>query len=134
MRTQVPGFCFASREFGAVHSALLPCADPDHLPVEGIAYGVGLGVLDGDRRQYRIPTCIFGKVLVLRDNVSQQIFFVKLDAVSLLTEDRSVNLAVFRVLTHWFILFCLEDDEGTFLFLLQDLLGFVGVGWGNDPV
>ena len=134
VRTQVPGFRFASCEFGAVHSALLPCADPDHLPVEGIAHGVGLGVLDGDRGQHQIPTCIFGKFLVLGDNVSQQVFFAELDAVSLLTEDRSVNLAVFRVLTQWFIPVNPEDDEGTFLFLLQDLLGFVRVGWSNDPV
>ena len=45
MLTQMPRVRLRAGKAGAVNAALLSGTDPDGLPVPGIAYGIGLGVL-----------------------------------------------------------------------------------------
>ena len=64
---QIPVVRFAAGKSRAVHAGLLSCPDADGLSVRDVAYGIGLGVLQGDEGDQQILLCVLGDILVLHD-------------------------------------------------------------------
>lgn len=60
MVTEPPDVSFGPGEASAVDSALLTCADTDQGATVGVAYAVGLRVLEGQSCDYQIAQGAFG--------------------------------------------------------------------------
>ena len=113
-------------------TALLARSHADGLSVFDIAYGVGLGVFEGDEREHQVPFGRLRQGLVLRDDILQQ---------------RGADLKVVPALLKGdaedvFVLDGLGDVGGVDLNHIvaalalgaQDLQGLVGVAGRDDAV
>ena len=69
MLAEMPYISLASCQAGAVYTGLLAGTDADGLAVLGIAYGVGLGVLQGNQGNEKIPLGSLINNLVLGRNI-----------------------------------------------------------------
>ena len=72
MLAQEPGISLSASQTGAMDTALLTGTHTDCLAVHGKAYGVGLGVLQGDQRDDQIDGRRLGDLLVCGNDILQQ--------------------------------------------------------------
>ena len=113
-------------------AALLPCAHADGLAVHRVAYGVGLGVLQGDEGNDQVPPGLLRQIGVGGDNVLQQVR-ADLELVAALLEGNAEH--VLGLLRGGDIMGVDPDDVVPALPLcLQNLQGLVGVAGGDDAV
>ena len=116
---EIPVVRLLSGKACAVDTGLLSCADADSLPVDSVADGVGLGVLQGDQGHQKVLLRLFRDVLVLGDDVVQH-RHVDVQLVSALLEgDAEDLLALHRIRTVSRV--DLDHVVVSVLFLLQDL-------------
>mmetsp|Transcript_96182 Transcript_96182/g.248706 ORF Transcript_96182/g.248706 Transcript_96182/m.248706 type:complete len:588 (-) Transcript_96182:9-1772(-) len=132
VEAQAPSRHLAAGELHAVHAALLPGADADHHALSGVADGVRLRVLDGDRRNDQVELRGLRQVLLVRHDLLQ-VCLGEDRVVALLHEAETAGDAVLHD-RRLEVLVGLEDDELAALLGLQDLQRLGRVAGGDDAV
>ena len=129
---QIPVVGLLTGKACAVDTGLLAGADADGLAALDEAYGVGLGILEGDEGDRHIIAGCGGQVFVLSHNVGEKSVvdnkliaaLFKSDTVDLLLLDGSRNVVGIH----------LQDAVVALLFALEDLQGVVVICGGDDAV
>ena len=67
--TEMPCISLGTCKTCAMDSGLLTCADTDCLTVNGVAYGVGLGIFERNERDDKVAFCAFGEFFVVCYNI-----------------------------------------------------------------
>ena len=119
-------------QLDAINTRLLASTHTDHLAIQGIADGVGLGVLQADVAQDHVIHSGVGDLLLGGHHVLH-VFAGRNDIVVTLGQNASVQFTVFH-LGHLEVGLALKNDEVAVLLLLQDFKGFGLVASGNDTV
>ena len=82
MTAEVPDVSLVAGQSGAVDSGLLTCAYTDRLTVNGEAYGIGLGVLEGDEGNDQVENGLFGDVLGFGYTIFENASVLKADILT----------------------------------------------------
>ena len=102
MLPQIPNIRFVARQAGAVNPALLARAYADGLAVLHIAYGIGLGIFQGNqrnltngvylmRKNQQINFGVFRQILILGHHIRKQ-FLADLQLISALLKGNAINV------------------------------------------
>ena len=91
MLPQIPNIRFVARQAGAVNPALLARAYADGLAVLHIAYGIGLGIFQGNQGNQQIDFGVFRQILILGHHIRKQ-FLADLQLISALLKGNAINV------------------------------------------
>ena len=129
---QIPVICLVSGKAGAVDPALLARANADGLSILHIADGIGLGVLQCNKRHDKVPLGLVRQVLVSGGEILQQaaVYFQLVPALLEGNAEHVLMLdggghVVFVYLHHVVIALALG---------LEDSQGLVGIAGGDNAV
>ena len=115
-----------------MNAGLLARAYTNDLSALGIANRVGLGVFEGNQRNYQIDFRLFRQILILCYDMFQH-FAVDLQIVAALLKSHAVNLLVLNFSGH-ILRIDFDDVIGAFTLGFEKLQRFVSIARSDDPI